>query len=106
VSVPDDQVTTEIDATPYLPAKLAAMAAHETQITVDGEFYALSNEIGQRALGTEYYTLLPASPAPPDSPTSSTSPASSAPSAPLTHSGGEGDARRPGGVFERDLFAR
>jgi N-acetyl-1-D-myo-inositol-2-amino-2-deoxy-alpha-D-glucopyranoside deacetylase len=56
--VPDDQVTTEIDATGYLRAKLDAMRAHETQITVDGEFFALSNEIGQRALATEYYTLL------------------------------------------------
>jgi N-acetyl-1-D-myo-inositol-2-amino-2-deoxy-alpha-D-glucopyranoside deacetylase len=57
-SVPDDQVTTAIDAAKYLDAKLAAMRAHETQITVDGEFYALSNELGQRVLGTEYYTLL------------------------------------------------
>jgi N-acetyl-1-D-myo-inositol-2-amino-2-deoxy-alpha-D-glucopyranoside deacetylase len=81
VSVPDDEVTTEIDATPYLAAKLAAMAAHETQITLDGEFYALSNEIGQRVLGTEYYTLL------------------AGPSAPA-------DARRRGGPFERDLFER
>jgi N-acetyl-1-D-myo-inositol-2-amino-2-deoxy-alpha-D-glucopyranoside deacetylase len=59
VSVPDEQVTTEIDATRYLPPKLAAMKAHETQITVDGQFYALSDEVGRRALGTEYYTLLP-----------------------------------------------
>jgi len=58
VSVPDDQVTTEVDGSPYLAAKLAAMAAHETQITVDGEFYALSDDVGRRALGTEYYTLL------------------------------------------------
>jgi N-acetyl-1-D-myo-inositol-2-amino-2-deoxy-alpha-D-glucopyranoside deacetylase len=58
VSVPDDQVTTEIDATKYLDAKLAAMRAHETQITMDGEFYALSNGMGLHALGTEYYTLL------------------------------------------------
>ena len=65
VSVPDEQVTTEIDATPYLPAKLAAMKAHETQITVDGQFYALSDEVGRRALGTEYYTLLRARPARP-----------------------------------------
>jgi N-acetyl-1-D-myo-inositol-2-amino-2-deoxy-alpha-D-glucopyranoside deacetylase len=81
VGVPDDQVTTEIDATPYLPAKLAAMAAHETQITLDGQFYALSNEIGQRALGTEYYTLL----AGPD--------------------GADGPGRA-GVPFERDLFSR
>lgn len=58
VSVPDDQVTTEIDATPYLAAKMAAMAAHETQITVDGDLYALSDDRGYRALGREYYTLL------------------------------------------------
>lgn len=58
VGVPDDQVTTEIDATRYLRAKLDAMGAHETQITLDGEYYALSNEVGQRALGCEYYTLL------------------------------------------------
>ena len=88
VGVPDEQVTTEIDATAYLPAKLAAMAAHETQITLDGEFYALSNEIGQRALGTEYYTLL------------------AGPSAPSGPSDGEGRHRRPGDPFERDLFAR
>ena len=87
VSVPDEQVTTEIDATPYLPAKLAAMAAHETQITMDGEFYALSNEIGRRALGTEYYTLL------------------AGPSAPSGPSGGE-RRRRPGDPFEPDLFTR
>jgi N-acetyl-1-D-myo-inositol-2-amino-2-deoxy-alpha-D-glucopyranoside deacetylase len=58
VGVPDDQVTTEIDATKYLDAKLAAMRAHETQITMDGEFFALSNGFGQRAAGAEYYTLL------------------------------------------------
>ncbi len=60
--VPDDQVSTEIDAGGWLDAKLAAMRAHATQISVDGPFYALSDGIGQRALGTEYYTLL--SPAP------------------------------------------
>lgn len=58
LGVPDDQVTTEIDAAKYLTAKLDAMRAHETQITVDGEYFALSNEIGQRVLATEYFTLL------------------------------------------------
>jgi N-acetyl-1-D-myo-inositol-2-amino-2-deoxy-alpha-D-glucopyranoside deacetylase len=57
-SVPGDQVTTAIDAGKYLDAKLTAMRAHETQSTVDGEYFALSNELGQHALGTEYYTLL------------------------------------------------
>lgn len=62
--VPDDEVTTAIDGRDYLEAKLAAMRAHATQLTVDRMFYALSDGIGLRALGTEYYTLLsPAHPA-------------------------------------------
>ena len=63
-STPDEAVTTEIDAAKYLPAKLDAMRAHETQITVDGEYYALSNELGQRILATEYYIRLDAPGAP------------------------------------------
>jgi N-acetyl-1-D-myo-inositol-2-amino-2-deoxy-alpha-D-glucopyranoside deacetylase len=54
----DDKVTTRIDARDYLDAKLAAMRAHATQIAVDSPFFALSDKVGQRALGTEYYTLL------------------------------------------------
>lgn len=56
--VPDEQVTTEIDATGYLEAKLAAMRAHASQIAVDSPFFALSDKVGQRAFGFEYYTLL------------------------------------------------
>jgi len=51
-------VTTEVDATAYFELKLAAMRAHATQITVSASFFALSNQIRQRALGVEYYTLL------------------------------------------------
>jgi N-acetyl-1-D-myo-inositol-2-amino-2-deoxy-alpha-D-glucopyranoside deacetylase len=57
-AVPDEQVTTSVDASKYLDAKIAAMRAHATQITVDGSFYALSNNIGSRILGTEYYIQL------------------------------------------------
>jgi N-acetyl-1-D-myo-inositol-2-amino-2-deoxy-alpha-D-glucopyranoside deacetylase len=66
ISVPDDQVTTTIDGGAYLSAKIAAMSAHATQITVDGEFFALSNNYGQRVLGTEFYIQLagPSGPAP------------------------------------------
>jgi N-acetyl-1-D-myo-inositol-2-amino-2-deoxy-alpha-D-glucopyranoside deacetylase len=56
--VPDDEVTTDIDATGYLDAKIAAMRAHVTQIAVDSPFFALSDNVGQRAFGREYYTLL------------------------------------------------
>ena len=54
----DEQVTTEIDGTAQLPAKVAAMRAHATQIAVAQPFYALSNGLGERILGTEYFTLL------------------------------------------------
>jgi N-acetyl-1-D-myo-inositol-2-amino-2-deoxy-alpha-D-glucopyranoside deacetylase len=54
----DEDVTTEIDATAFLDSKLAAMRAHATQIAVDSPFFALSNNLGQRAFGREYYTLL------------------------------------------------
>jgi N-acetyl-1-D-myo-inositol-2-amino-2-deoxy-alpha-D-glucopyranoside deacetylase len=68
--VPDDQVTTEIDGSEHLPAKLAAMRAHATQIDVDGGFFALSNNVAQRVSAIEYYTLLssydPGGPAPGD----------------------------------------
>jgi N-acetyl-1-D-myo-inositol-2-amino-2-deoxy-alpha-D-glucopyranoside deacetylase len=64
-AVADDQVSTEIDGTEYLDAKRAAMRAHETQITVDGDFFALSNELGQRILGREYYTQLAGPQGPP-----------------------------------------
>jgi len=56
--VPDEQVTTQIDARDYLDAKLAAMRAHASQIAVDSPFFALSDQVGQRAFGREYYTLL------------------------------------------------
>jgi N-acetyl-1-D-myo-inositol-2-amino-2-deoxy-alpha-D-glucopyranoside deacetylase len=56
--VPDEDVTTEIDATAYLEQKLAAMRAHATQIAVDSPFFAFSDNVGQRAFGREYYTLL------------------------------------------------
>jgi N-acetyl-1-D-myo-inositol-2-amino-2-deoxy-alpha-D-glucopyranoside deacetylase len=56
--VRDEQVTTLIDARDFLDAKLAAMRAHASQIAVDSPFFALSDRVGQRAFGREYYTLL------------------------------------------------
>ena len=57
IGVDDALVTTEIDARDSLEAKLAAMRAHTTQIALDGPFFALSNNIGQRAFGVEFYRL-------------------------------------------------
>ena len=66
--VPDELVTTEVDATDHLDAKTAAMRAHKTQIAVDGPFFALSNNVGNKAFGTEYYTLVSGSLGPADGP--------------------------------------
>jgi N-acetyl-1-D-myo-inositol-2-amino-2-deoxy-alpha-D-glucopyranoside deacetylase len=56
--VADEQVTTEIDGTGWLAVKVAALRSHATQIAVDGSFFALSDMVGQRIGGHEYYTLL------------------------------------------------
>jgi N-acetyl-1-D-myo-inositol-2-amino-2-deoxy-alpha-D-glucopyranoside deacetylase len=57
-AIEDDLVSTEIDARDKLDAKLDAMRAHATQISVDGPFFALSNNVGQRAMGVEYFRLV------------------------------------------------
>ena len=51
-------VTTEVEASAWFGAKLAAMRAHATQITVDPPFFALSDGVRRPASGIEYYTLL------------------------------------------------
>jgi N-acetyl-1-D-myo-inositol-2-amino-2-deoxy-alpha-D-glucopyranoside deacetylase len=56
--VPDELVTTAISAAGFAAAKARALAAHATQISVQGQFYALSNEIGQPVLDIEYYRLV------------------------------------------------
>ncbi|MFE9242584.1 N-acetyl-1-D-myo-inositol-2-amino-2-deoxy-alpha-D-glucopyranoside deacetylase [Nocardiopsis sp. NPDC006938] len=55
---PDAIVTTRIDASDHWAAKALAMRAHATQITVDGERFALSNDIAQEIDAVEYFTLL------------------------------------------------
>jgi len=41
-----------------VPAKLAALRAHATQITVDGPFFALSNNLGNQVWSIESYRLV------------------------------------------------
>ncbi len=58
LGTPDDQVTTAVDGRSHVDAKLAAMRAHPTQITVDGPFFALSNNLGNEVWGIEFYQLV------------------------------------------------
>ena len=55
---PDEFVTSLVSAPELVDKKMAAMKAHETQISVDGPFFALSNNLGLSVWGDEYYTLV------------------------------------------------
>ncbi len=55
---PDELVTTVISNEDLVDLKMAAMKAHATQITVDGPFFALSNNLGVKVWGQEFYTLV------------------------------------------------
>ncbi|MGB1079566.1 MAG: N-acetyl-1-D-myo-inositol-2-amino-2-deoxy-alpha-D-glucopyranoside deacetylase [Candidatus Nanopelagicales bacterium] len=60
----DELITTAVDATEFLDTKMTALAAHKTQVTVDGGFFALSNNLGSQAMGTEYFRLVRGTPVP------------------------------------------
>jgi N-acetyl-1-D-myo-inositol-2-amino-2-deoxy-alpha-D-glucopyranoside deacetylase len=56
--VDDDLVTTAVDATGFGAQKMAALAAHRTQIAVDGVFFALSNMLGREVMSIEHFRLV------------------------------------------------
>lgn len=56
--VPDRYITAEIDANEYVHLKMDAMKAHATQITLDGPFFALSNNKGNEVWGRESFRLV------------------------------------------------
>jgi len=53
----DDNLSAMVDGTEYHDRKMAALAAHATQITTDGPFFALSNNVGATAWGLEFYRI-------------------------------------------------
>jgi N-acetyl-1-D-myo-inositol-2-amino-2-deoxy-alpha-D-glucopyranoside deacetylase len=54
------------DVTAMLPAKRAALAAHRTQVSVSGGFFALSNGVGQKIGDHEYFSIGAGAPLPAD----------------------------------------
>jgi N-acetyl-1-D-myo-inositol-2-amino-2-deoxy-alpha-D-glucopyranoside deacetylase len=56
--VDDEEITTVVDATGYGAQKMTALAAHRTQIAVDGPFFALSNMLGREVLAVEHFRLV------------------------------------------------
>ena len=57
MTTPDEDLAAVVDATDYAEAKMAAMRAYPTQITVDGPFFALSNNLGNQVWGVEHYRI-------------------------------------------------
>lgn len=55
---PDELVTTVIAADEFAPKKMDAMRAHPTQIALDGPFFALSDNLGFKVWGREFYRLV------------------------------------------------
>ncbi len=53
----DADLSARVDASDYVEAKMTAMRAHETQIALDGPFFALSNNAGSQVWGIECYRL-------------------------------------------------
>ena len=53
----DELITTAVGAEDHADSKRRALSAHRTQITVDGPFFALSNNLGQQVMATEYFRL-------------------------------------------------
>ncbi|KWX67206.1 N-acetyl-1-D-myo-inositol-2-amino-2-deoxy-alpha-D-glucopyranoside deacetylase [Mycobacterium sp. NAZ190054] len=59
VGYPDDEIDAALDLTEHSAARVAALRAHATQVSVapDGRVFALSNNIALPVDSTEYYVL-------------------------------------------------
>ncbi|MFP5335144.1 MAG: N-acetyl-1-D-myo-inositol-2-amino-2-deoxy-alpha-D-glucopyranoside deacetylase [Actinomycetes bacterium] len=62
--VPDDEVTTVVEAPGHREATAAALRAHATQVVVEGGYFALSNGVGRPIVTTEYFRLSHGTPLP------------------------------------------
>jgi N-acetyl-1-D-myo-inositol-2-amino-2-deoxy-alpha-D-glucopyranoside deacetylase len=60
----DVDIAVEIDGTPWVAQKLAAMRAHATQITADGPFFAGADVLGHARWAREHYRLASGPPLP------------------------------------------
>ncbi len=62
--VADEDLGAVVDATDHVERKMAGLRAHATQITIDGPFFALSNNVGDQVWGLEFFRLAKGSPGP------------------------------------------
>jgi N-acetyl-1-D-myo-inositol-2-amino-2-deoxy-alpha-D-glucopyranoside deacetylase len=63
--VPDDQVTTTIDARDFVGRKRAALEAHATQVALDGDTVLVGDGARQPLVGVEFYRLVGGTPGEP-----------------------------------------
>jgi N-acetyl-1-D-myo-inositol-2-amino-2-deoxy-alpha-D-glucopyranoside deacetylase len=61
---PDRFITCVIDGSAYIDRKMSALKAHATQITLDGPFFALSNNSGNEVWASEAYVIAKGTPSP------------------------------------------
>ena len=55
--VGDEHLSAAVDATAYAEQKMEALRSYPTQITLDGPFFALSNNEGNLMWGVEFYRI-------------------------------------------------
>ncbi len=60
----DENLAAGVDGSAHLEKKMDALKAHASQITVDGPFFALSNNSGNSVWGTEFYRIVKGTPSP------------------------------------------
>ncbi len=53
----DADIAAVVTSNEHVPAKLDAMKAHSTQITPDGDFFAMGMDLAEITWGSEYYRL-------------------------------------------------
>ncbi len=57
--VDDDQIDVVLDVSSVLDVKLAALRAHETQVRVEGRWFALSDDVAQQVRAREAFQWAP-----------------------------------------------
>ena len=64
MTAPDEAIAVEVDGSPWVQRKMAAMKAHATQITPDGQFFTGAAVLGDAMWSHEYYRLAAGQPFP------------------------------------------
>ena len=66
MGVPESEITTTVDVDGHIPAKLAAMRCHETQVGDMGFFLRMPEDIFRQAFSREHYVRVRPAEGPPD----------------------------------------